>query len=437
MTTTMKRVWQHLDQHPGRVAWLVFGVSLVVYVLTLAPGLLWGGGDFSTFQTKAYTGQIESNVFGHPLWVILARPFLWLPVRDMAYRANLASAVFAAAAVALVFLSARLLTRLTAAALLATGALLVSHTFWTYAVLSKPYSLNTLLLAACLYGVLRWRETQRGKYLYLAAVLYGLGPLNHLVMLTSLAGFAVFIVLTVWQQRVVRKQALFSLAFFALGLLPFLALELSPDPNSTATNAIGPFLMGLLNALTVPSRLLIGLGAGVALFLYQFLFLAPIIVIGVWQSWKHDRAVSLLLALAALGDIAFLLGATDPSTGGEYVWNLHYYLMLYVICAVWLAYGFTALWSRFTRTRLRRVALGAVTLGAPVLIYLIAPAVTRPFVSNLPGFRQIGGRDNLTYVLWPWKQNEAGARPFAENILNSLPAHSTLFADYSIWSMLN
>ena len=73
-------------------------------------------------------------------------------------------------------------------------------------------------------------------------------------------------------------------------------MELSPNPNATATNAIGPFLLGLLNSLTVPSRLFIGLGAGVALFLYQFLFLAPIIVvvcaIGAYAGEIHPRSIA-------------------------------------------------------------------------------------------------------------------------------------------------
>ena len=76
----------------------VFGVALTLYVATLAPGLLWGGGDFATFQTRLFLGELRGDIFGHPLWVIVARPFVWLPIRDVAYRANLAAAVFAALA---------------------------------------------------------------------------------------------------------------------------------------------------------------------------------------------------------------------------------------------------------------------------------------------------------------------------------------------------
>lgn len=145
----------------------IFLLALALYIPTLAPGLLGGGGDFATFQTMAYLLEIQvpSGIFGHPLWVILAHPFTWLPVGDAAWRANLASAVFAAAALVLVFLTARRLTPSVPASLLATATLAVSHTFWTYAGMAKVYSLNALLLIAGIYLLLRWRSEGRAGVL--------------------------------------------------------------------------------------------------------------------------------------------------------------------------------------------------------------------------------------------------------------------------------
>lgn len=77
-----------------------------------------------------------------------------------------------------------------------------------------------------------------------------------------------------------------------------------------------------------------------------------------------------------------------------------------------------------------------LTVVLPVVLYALAPVVARPFVSNLPGFRPLPGRDNLTYVLSPWKHQETGAREFGERILSALPPDSVLFADYSIWAVI-
>ena len=43
----------------------------------------------------------------------------------------------------------------------------------------------------------------------------------------------------------------------------------------------------------------------------------------------------------------------------------------------------------------------------------------------------------MTYVLSPWKQNETGARAYAESILKTLAPNAVFFADYSIWAVVN
>jgi hypothetical protein len=426
-----------LEQQPVLLAGMVFLVALAIYVPTLAPGLLWGGGDFATFQTKAFTRQIESNVFGHPMWVVLAQPFVALPIGDVAYRANLASAVFASAALAFVFLAAQRITNSTGASLLATAVLMVSHTFWTYAVMPKPYSLNALMLAACIYLVVRWGHEKRGRDLYLFATLYGLSLLNHLVMFTAAAGFLVFIVLVARRATEARRQAFIAGVIYLAALLPYLLLVTGTGEGESTGATIGAFLHGFAAALTSPVALAVGLAAGAVLLAYQFIFSLPVGLLGVHRSWQNERSIAALLLIIALGNVAFLLGATDPRTGGDYIWNLHYYLMTYTVFGLWIAVGFAHLWPRLTGTRLRQAASLALFIAAPVTVYSVAPSIARPLVTSLSGFREVGGRDNLTYALSPWKHNETGARPFAESIVAALPPHSTLFADYSIWAVVN
>lgn len=424
----------------GWVALGVFGAALAVYVATLAPGLLWGGGDFATFQTRLYTGEVVSTIFGHPLWVILARPFLYLPVRDVAYRANLASAVFGAAALALVFLAARRLARRTGPALLATAALGVSHTFWTYAVMPKVYSLNALLLAACLCLLLRWGAQGRQRDLAAFGVLFGLSLLNHLVMATAAAGFAAYIAWVAWYRRERQpswQPVAVAAVSFLVGLLPYLWLLAQQDQATATSGTVWSFVRGFFTALTNPVPLGLGIAAGAALLVYQFPLTLPAAGLGLRQLWRAQRAEAWLLLLVALGDVMFLLGATDPRTGGDYVWNLHYYLQAYLVVALWLAVGLAGLWPRLSRTPARLAAAGALVVAVPIASYALAPIAARPFVAGVPGFRELPGRDNLRYVLAPWKHQETGARPFGEGILRALPAGSQLFADYSIWTILN
>ncbi|MDY6875941.1 MAG: DUF2723 domain-containing protein [Chloroflexota bacterium] len=433
---------RNLLQRPTLLAAGISLASLSLYVATLAPGLLWGGGDFAIFQTRAFSCEIfEDGPFGHSLWVILAHPFTRLPIRDVAWRANFAAAVFGAVALWFVFLSAWYITRSKVASLLATGTLAISHTFWTYAVMPKVYSLNALILAVCSYLLLRWREKAQDVWLYLFAFLYGLSFLNHLVMATAAAGFVVFVGYVLWSRRPSKaawRSLLLAGFSFGLGLAPYLYLTIQSGSAQATERSILAFPRGLLYALFHPAALLNGAGWGVALLVYQFPITVFVGLVGLYYLWRQDRGTAAFVTLAVLGTFAFLLAAVDPRAGGVYVWNLHYYLQAYVIFAFALAAGFKVLWTRWCAHNLHRQAtIIALSVILPVLVYAVAPSVASMFWQNVPDFRPLPGRDNLTYVLAPWKHHETGARDLGDEILLTLPPHSVLFADYSIWAIVN
>lgn len=419
----------------------VFVAGLILYTFTLAPGLLWGGGDFATFQTRAYLGDFlaDPSIFGHGLWVLVAHPFTWLPINDPAWRANFAAAVFAAAALALVFLSARHITGSRAGSLLGVAALALSHTFWTYAVMPKVYSLNALLLALCVFLLLRWRAERKEWLLYLSAFVWGVSFFNHLVMGVAAAGFALFVLLTVWDQRRGwdRLQPLLLTPLSVLlGLSPYLLfLAQEGTASGTGSTVIG-FLGGLGYAFTNPDALARAVGWGVLLGGYQFPLTGLLGLVGLWILWQRDRALFWLVAGGIGGTVAFLVAAVDPGPGTVYVWNLHYYLQAYVLLALALAVGYDWLWRRVRPSAGWRIGLVAVTLLLPPLLYASAPTVVRQVWRDVPDFRSLPGRDNFGYVLTPWKQNETGAREFGEAIVAHLPEDSVFFADYSIWAIV-
>jgi hypothetical protein len=428
-----------LDTITRRLAIGITFVALLLYIVTLAPDMLWGGGDFATFQTRAYTLEIDPGVFGHPLWVILAHPFTYLPIRNIAWRANLASAVFAALAVLFVFLTAWHLTRSRVVSLLATSALVVSHTFWTYAVLPKVYSLNALLLSACIYLLLRWHSSQKGRYLYAFIIVYAISQFNHLVMATAAVGFLVFVVAVFWQNRhlpVMRRQFFISIGFTVLSLLPYLLVLLYGESSGGSIGTIITFLKGVEYLVTTPKALLIGLGWGVALLLYQF----PVTIlpgfVGLRRGWQQAPLENWLLLLVALGNVAFLMAAVDPRTGGDYVWNLHYYLQTYVVFSLWIAMGIKHLLPQFSKLPYKWVSVVTLTVFVPVIAYIVAPIAAKTVLQNVPGFRELPGRDNFAFVLSPWKHTETQAREFGESMLDALPHNSVLLADYSLWSMV-
>lgn len=258
-------------------------------------------------------------------------------------------------------------------------------------------------------------------------------------MATAAAGFLVYVGLVAWQRRRdpgLGRQLLFSLLAGLLGLAPYLYLLSHTGTTGGAVGTIFAFLRGLGYLPAHPPALLLGVGVGLALLLYQFPLTFLPGFLGLRHLVRQARLEVWLLGLAALGNVLFLLAATDPATGGEYWWNLHYYLQTYVVFALWIAVGLAALWPRIMPRRETLATVVLFTVVLPILLYALAPVVARPFTANLPGFRPLPGRDNLTYVLSPWKHRETGARRFGESILAALPPDSVLFADYSIWAVI-
>ena len=88
------------------LAVLVFGLSMALYVRTLAPGLLLG--DSGEFQTLVYTLGM-THATGYPVYLLVAHVFTRLPLGEFAYRVNLFTAVMAAVGLALIYVNGRLL----------------------------------------------------------------------------------------------------------------------------------------------------------------------------------------------------------------------------------------------------------------------------------------------------------------------------------------
>lgn len=126
--------------------------AFLAYARTLAPTVL--PGDSGEFQFAAPLLGL-AHPTGYPLYLLLGK--LWtllVPIGDAAFRMNLLSAVFSAAAVGMLALLGRRLGMSAGAAAVAALALAFSRTFWSQAVRAEVYALNSfftvlLLLLAC------------------------------------------------------------------------------------------------------------------------------------------------------------------------------------------------------------------------------------------------------------------------------------------------
>src|SRR5215210_5155306 len=194
-----------------------------LYIGTLAPTVLpYGTPD--TLDSPMLQAEVSVLGIGHPTgyptYMMLTHLFTHLPFGDVAYRVNLASAVYAAAAVFVVYLVALRLGGRAVAAAVGALAFGVSLTFWSQATLAEVYTLNALFVSLVLLTLLLWRDTRRDRYLLAAALIMGLSLTHHLTSgLLLPAGLAfMFLVdrgkLREW--RLLLKAA----GLFAVGLLP-------------------------------------------------------------------------------------------------------------------------------------------------------------------------------------------------------------------------
>jgi len=158
--------------------WTVFGIALIVYVLTLEPTLsLWDCGEF---LTSAYKLEINHSP-GAPLFMLLGRVFSLFSFGNpahAAYAVNLVSAVSSAATIlflfwTLVWLISKMEQKQGKAfpvplkfGAAAIGALSFAFTdsFWFSAVEAEVYALSSLFSAAILWAATRWEREADSDY---------------------------------------------------------------------------------------------------------------------------------------------------------------------------------------------------------------------------------------------------------------------------------
>jgi hypothetical protein len=216
-----------------------FAIPLAIGVLAASPEPYWL--DSPEFTAAAQTLGIPHPP-GHPLYVMLVKPFTLLPLGGIALRVALASAVFGALASLLLFkLTDLVLARAcpelplplrACAALSAALIAAVAPGWWFQCVRAEVYSLQILLVLAWLYPLLAFclgDDQSDDRPLYAAAFCLGLGLCNHHYV--ALCALPAAIPPLVWLSRArggtgALKTTGKLAAVALLGMLPYAFLPL-------------------------------------------------------------------------------------------------------------------------------------------------------------------------------------------------------------------
>jgi Protein O-mannosyl-transferase TMEM260-like len=201
-----------------------FGVSLVVYVRTLLPGVSFG--DWAEAEMiPSRLGILHPT--GYPLYSLLGTLFSLIPIETVAWRANFLSAVAAAGAVAVMVLIAARLGVRPVIAFAAALALAFTGTLWQEATFSEMNGLHLFIVALLLHRALVWREDRRDRDLLIGALLGGLCVSNHGLAITVVPIVVLFVLVDARREIAARPSLLLKAgAAFAVGLLPYLYLPL-------------------------------------------------------------------------------------------------------------------------------------------------------------------------------------------------------------------
>jgi hypothetical protein len=212
----------------------MFGVTVaifagILYIGTLAPTVLPYGApdtlDSPMLQTEVSVLGV-GHPTGYPTYMMLTHLFTYLPFGDLAYRVNLASAIYGGAAVLLVYLAGLRLARRAVAAAAGAVAFGLSGAFWSQTVIAEVYTFEALLVALVILVLLVWRDRRDGRYLLLSAFLVGLSLTHHLTSVLLVPAALAFVFLT--DRRVLSSMGLLlkGVGLFLFGLLPLLYLPI-------------------------------------------------------------------------------------------------------------------------------------------------------------------------------------------------------------------
>ena len=192
------------------LAFTVFLISELVYVLTMAPTFsFWDCGEF---VAVAYTLGVPHPP-GTPIFTVLGRLFTMIPIGDIGARVNLISTLFSALTVMITYLVIIRFIRIYrqtppdewslpekisaySAGVIGAFALAFSDSFWFNAVEAEVYAMSMFFNTVVVWLILKWYEVadEEGneKWILLIAYAFGLALGVHLQAL--LAFFAIAMV---------------------------------------------------------------------------------------------------------------------------------------------------------------------------------------------------------------------------------------------------
>lgn len=418
-----------LIQSIGRRGWIgwsmVLAAAMTLYGFTLAPDIVWQDqGDYQVQAAKCNLSRPGDVVRIHPLFIVVAHGIGRLGWFSYAYAANLTSAIFAALAVANVFLLTYRLTGGIWPGILSAGTFGMAHSVWFLGVQAQTYSMSNAAISGGLLLFLDYLSSGKSKPLLWMGLVFGLGISAHNI---SQIAFAVIFLwlLNQWLRGQLTRTTLAGIVvawFIGAGLLWFVAAKeyvRTDDLWGTMLSALwGRWGNAVWNVDKLP-MLLKRSGMFFALnFPTPLVLLA---ILGLFESFRRAefRRVGWFLLTMTVLYALFSVRYDVPNQN-------NFFLPTYMIISVYIGLGF----AEFSRPcRALWIPVSAVLLAAIPASYPILSDLAEAQQFNLGTRRYIPYRNEYRYYLIPWQQNQTGPRRLVTELFERLPDNAIVLAD--------
>jgi len=230
------------DRAPWIVPVVLVVVTIAAYLRTLLPSL----GEADTFEFQVIVPRLGvAHPTGYPLYVLLTKVFTLLPLRTMAWRVSLASAVYATGAVLALYCLVLRLTGRKLPSLLAALTFGFSSVFWSQAVVAEVYTLHALFVVMIAWLLLAGPSTSESRHPHrrwlLLALLFGVSLTNHLT--TALLVPAALAAMIWDRPRLRPRQWLLAGGLLLAGLSVYLFIPLRwPALNDGSAMSLAQFV---------------------------------------------------------------------------------------------------------------------------------------------------------------------------------------------------
>ena len=376
-----------------------FVIPFALYMATLAPSVtFFDSGEFLT--ATASLGSAHSP--GYPLFLMYAKPFTWLPIGNIAFRINIATAFSSSLACLVVYVLTTLVLKneaflederfnriaIKCAGLAAAISFGVTPRLWLQSNHDKPYPLLAFISAIIFYLLLKWQEqyregSERPSYIYVCTFLAGLAMAVHQTIVLLLPAWFLMIVLTDWRMITRVKELLLTTAFALLGFsvhlyLPIRALS-NPLLNWGDSKTVDQFLWHFLRKgypSEPPVRDLTLLWAQVRAFnvAREFTWLGAVLtLLGLVYLWRRNRTVFVAYLVSVAAFLLVIVGYFNTPMEVIFLTE-EFFTPLYLLTAVMVGIGLFSLLGYAIRTARLPERIGVPVYAVVAVLFFTLPS---------------------------------------------------------------